>query len=81
MPIDETITTKPQRKRILLPDGDHLYPREQFAAEVLGVSDKTAKRYNLPTVYIGGSPFVKHNAALQQLAGGARRLNQPAKRR
>jgi hypothetical protein len=62
-------STRTQRMaKIDLPDGDTLVRREDFAKETIGVSDRTARRLNLPTTYVGGQPYVKQNASLQVLA-------------
>jgi hypothetical protein len=80
-------TTQPQRQTrhtrpsISLPDGEILTPRAQFAADVLKVSDKTAARMNLPTAYIGGVAYVKHNASLKTVAGRAKQRSEPPRRR
>jgi hypothetical protein len=66
--------------RIDLPDGDVLIPREDFAKKV-GVSDRTARRLNFPTVFIAGYAFVKQNASLQIIADKVKRKNEPPKRR
>jgi hypothetical protein len=66
--------------QIALPDGDTLVPREIFANEV-GTSDRTARRMDLPTVFVGGFAFVKRNASLQIIADKAKRKNPPQKRR
>ena len=36
---------------------------------------------NLPTVYVGGFPYVRRNASLQAVADMAKRRNEPKKRR
>ncbi len=77
--------TNPHRVRvsvdnIALPDGETLILRDKFAAEI-GISDRTARRLNLPTTYISGAAFVKRNASLQILADSAKRRNQPQKPR
>jgi hypothetical protein len=66
--------------QIALPDGDALVPREVFANEV-GVSDRTARRMDLPTVFVAGFAFVKRNASLQVIADKVKRKNMPPKRR
>ena len=76
-----TTTTRRRPSRIGLPDGEELEPRKDFGREALGVSDRTPKRYNFPTVYVGGVPYVKRKASLQIISGRAKRQNQPARRR
>ncbi len=66
---------------IEMPDGDPLILRHHFAKVKVGVSDRTARRMNLPTVYVGGFPYVKCKASLKILADQAKRKNQPTKRR
>ena len=72
--------TKLERPSIELPDGEILKPRAQFAAEI-GVSDKTAARLNLPTVYVACIAYVAVNASLKQIGGRVKRRNQPPTRR
>ena len=69
-----------QRRHIELSD-DILMPRDEFAREILGVSDKTAQRMNLPTTYIGNLAHVLKNASLRIVAERVRRRNEPPKRR
>jgi hypothetical protein len=66
--------------QIALPDGDTLIPREMFANEV-GISDRTARRMDFPTVFIAGYAFVKRSASLQIISDKAKRKNAPQKRR
>jgi hypothetical protein len=73
--------TRHTRPSIPLPDGEILTPRAQFAAQVLDVSDKTAARMNLPTVYIGGVAYVKRDASLKTVAGRVKLRNEPSRRR
>jgi hypothetical protein len=74
-----------RRPRRTLPQieipGDVLMPRKAFARTVLGISERTAVRLNLPTVYIGGLAHVARNASLNIVAGLVQRRNQPAKGR
>jgi hypothetical protein len=74
---------RPQRgiSEIALPDGDDLELRENFSNNTLGVCDRTVRRMNLPTVYIGGRPFLPRKKSLQIIADRAKRKNQPAKPR
>jgi len=65
------------RPCIPLPDGsDELEPRRQWA-ERIGITDRTARKLNLRTTYIGGVAYVPRNASTQQLAENARRRNEP----
>jgi hypothetical protein len=64
---------------IKLPDGETLVPRADFANKV-GVSEKTCKRWDLPTTYIAGVAYVQQNSSLKIIAGTVRRRNQPAAR-
>ena len=77
------VTRRPRRQKndIHLPDGEVLTPREPFGEKEFGVSDRTARRMNLPTVYIGGVAFVKRNASLQIVGERAKQKNQPQRRR
>ena len=63
--------------RIPLPNGDYLEPRVEFAESKLKVSDRTARRLNLPTTYIGNVAYVAHNASLEIVASSVRCRNQP----
>lgn len=81
-----TLTTDPPRRRPHLRrhidiGDDVLMPRAEFAQEILGVSDKTAARMNLPTTYIGNVAHVLKNASLKIVADRVRRRNQPPTRR
>jgi hypothetical protein len=69
------------RRRIDLPSGDYLEPRAEFAERGLGVTDRTAKRMNLPTTYVGGVAYVPHNASLEVVARRVSRRNEPPARR
>ena len=67
-----------QRQRVpevRLPGGDVLVPRATFVGE-LGVTERTARRWNFPTTYIGGIAFVQRDASLQIIAASVRRRNQ-----
>ena len=63
------------RRHIELAD-DVLMPRREFAEAILGVTDKTARRMNLPTTYIGNVAHVLRNASLQVVESRVRRPNQ-----
>jgi hypothetical protein len=63
------------RRHIELAD-DVLMPRREFAEDILGVTDKTASRINLPTTYVGNVAYVLKNASLQVVASRVRRPNQ-----
>ena len=63
------ISTKTSRRdhralQIALPDGDVLIPRDTFANDHLHVDDRTVRRMNLPTVYVGGFPYIKRNGII-----------------
>jgi len=51
-------------------------PRKEFAEDVLGVTDKTASRMNLPTAYIGNVAHILKNESLRVVAERVRRPNQ-----
>jgi hypothetical protein len=59
---------------------DTLVPRREFA-ETIGVTDRTARRMNLPTTYIGNVAYVARNASLKIVAEQVRRRNEPPRRR
>jgi hypothetical protein len=65
---------------IELPNGQTLEQRAHFA-DGLGVTDKTVKRLNAPTTYIGNVAYVDRGAALEVLAARIKHRNQPARRR
>src|SRR5262245_22971909 len=60
---------------------DVLVPRREFAEDILGVTDKTAARMNLPTTYIGNVAHVLKNESLRAVAARVRRPNQRRARR
>jgi hypothetical protein len=83
---DSTVIQRLRRPRcsvanIALPDGDALIPRKKFAEETVGISDRTARRLNLPTVLISGVAYVRRDASLKILADSAKRRNQEQRRR
>jgi hypothetical protein len=63
-------------RHIDLPTNDTLMPRREFAKDVLGITDKTARGMNLPTTYIGGVAHVLKNASLRVVAERVHRPNQ-----
>jgi hypothetical protein len=67
-------------RHIDLPTNDTLMPRREFAKDVLGVTDKTALRMNLPTTYIGNVAHVLKNESLRMVAARAQRSNQKKSR-
>jgi hypothetical protein len=69
-----------ERPRIPLPDGDFLEPRRQWA-EGIGITDRSARKLNLPTTYVANVAYVPHNASLQVIAERVRRPNQPPTKR
>jgi hypothetical protein len=68
------------RQDIQLPDGEVLTPRTNFAA-ILGVSERTVARMNLPTTYVGNVAYVARDASLKIVAERVRRRNEPARRK
>jgi hypothetical protein len=64
----------------ILIDGEVWDPRKKLAAE-LGVCDTTLKRWNFRTAYIGGVAYIPREECLREIAGRARRRNEPALRR
>ena len=73
--------TREMRPNIKLPDGEVLVPRAIFARDNLGVCDKTCRRWDLPTTYVGGVAYVPRNASLRIVAERIHRRNQPPPRR
>jgi len=67
-------------RQIKLAD-DVLVPRREFARDELHVSDKTASRMNLPTVYVGGAAHIARNAAMRIISENIGRRNQAPRRR
>jgi hypothetical protein len=65
---------------IKLPGGDTLVPRADFVSK-LGVCERTAKRWDLPTTYIGGVAFVQRDASLRIIASTVHRRNEPTPKR
>jgi hypothetical protein len=79
--VPATTTTSRTRKRpILQIDGNTWKPREAFATD-LGVSEKTAQRLNLKTMYVGGVAYVPVEESLREIASRARRRNEPSRHR
>lgn len=72
--------TRDSRPDITLPNGRILTPRARLAKEV-GVAEKTIARKNSATVYVGGVAYVDRDSALNDIAKGLRRRNEPAKKR
>lgn len=65
------------RRRIPLPNGDYLQPREELADE-LGVHPRSVKRMGLPTTYMGNLAYHPHNESMNIIAG---RIKRPPQRR
>jgi hypothetical protein len=76
-----TAASRPRQRvpEIQLPGGDVLVPRADFVGK-LGVCERTAKRWDLPTTYIGGVAFVQRDASLRIIASTVHRRNQPTPR-
>ncbi len=55
-------------------DGDILVPRREFARGI-SVSDRTASRMGLPTVYLANTAFVMRDASLKIVTGAVRHRN------
>jgi hypothetical protein len=66
--------------RIVLPDGRVLVPREDFSKGV-GVDPKTARRWDLPTVYIANIAYVEERGSLEIIGDKIKRRSQPTKKR
>ena len=60
--------TKRRQRQPIDIGGEVLEPRADFAKNTLQVSDRTAKRMNLPTVYVGNVAHVARNASLKLVA-------------
>jgi hypothetical protein len=79
--VPATITTSRTRPRPTLQiDGNTWKPRDAFAID-LGVSEKTAQRLNLRTMYVGGVAYVPVEESLREIAARARRRNEPPRHR
>jgi hypothetical protein len=72
--------TRKIRPDIVLPDGRVFRPRWCVAAKA-GVNDKTLKRKNPETVYIGNVAYVEISSAISDLVGKPQRQNEPPRRR
>jgi hypothetical protein len=72
--------TAKTRPRIPTADGDFLEPRQQWAG-VVGITDRSARKLNLPTVYIAGVAYVPHRRSTEILVDRAQRRNEPAPHR
>jgi hypothetical protein len=70
------VTEQTTSRRIQLPDGDFLEPREDFAA-CLGITPRTVQRMDVYTVYIGNKAYVQHNKSMQIVAAAVHRPNEP----
>jgi hypothetical protein len=68
------------RPSITLPNGKVLEPRVKFAGDV-GLSEKTVRRMNLPTTYIGCVAYIDRDEALKQIGACVKRRNEPPARR
>jgi hypothetical protein len=60
-----------------LPDGDELWPREELATEVFGVTERTASNHKWPTVYISNVAYCPHNKVLALVASRIRHAPEP----
>jgi len=72
--------TRDDRPDITLADGRVFKPRFRVAANA-GVNERTLKRKNAPTIYVGNCAYVEENFALLALVGNPQRRNQPSKKR
>ncbi len=61
-------------------EGEVWETRGDFAKR-LGITDRTAARMNLRTTFIAGLAYVPVTESLRDVAGRARRRNEPAKHR
>ncbi len=65
------------RRHIPMPGGKTLIPRAEFA-DILGEDERTTRRRNPPTIYIGGVAYVEREGSFQIIAAGVKRANQSA---
>lgn len=63
------------RRHIELPGGRTLMPRAEFA-DLIGESERSTRRRNLPTVRIAGVSYVERDRSLEIVATEVRRPNQ-----
>jgi hypothetical protein len=85
---DATLTAPPRQRRftretrpdIPLPNGTKLKPRARVADE-LGVSERTIRRMNAETTFVGNVAYVNPDSVLQRIADTLKRRNQPPARR
>jgi hypothetical protein len=71
---------RPKPKPNITVAGEVWEPRANLANEV-GICDRTAARYNWPTVYISGIAYCRREECLADLVARARRRHEPAKHR
>ena len=69
---------RPKPRPDITIDGKVHKPRARIANNI-GVTDRTAVRYNWPTFYVGGIAYCEEEGCLADLAGRARRRNEPVK--
>jgi len=78
---DTSHRSRETRPNIQLLDGEVLVPRAVFARDNLGVCDRTCRRWDLPSTYVGGVAYIPRNASLRIVAERIHRRNQPPPRR
>ena len=69
-----------QRPDIVLPDGRVLKPRLKIADE-LGISERTVRRMNANTTFVGNVAYVDESSVLQLIADTIERRNKPRRGR
>src|SRR5271165_1019942 len=72
--------TRETRPDITLPNGKKLTLSARFAEKNVGVSDRSIRRLNPPTVYVGNCAYIDPEVVLQLIADGLQRRHQPRNR-
>jgi hypothetical protein len=80
-PITTVATKRDRPARIDLPNGKKwLERRSSWAHEKFGVDDKTARRWDLPTLYVGNVAYIEEPTSSEIVAARVKRKNQPRSR-
>jgi hypothetical protein len=84
-PTDPPRASRVRRKhtgrRIKMPNGDQMWPRKELAEDELGITEKSLKRQNPPTTYLGGVAYCPHDETIKRVVTDRiRRPDQPRRR-
>jgi hypothetical protein len=80
LPVRRWRTSREDRPDIIMPDGQVWRPRFRVAAGA-GVHERTLKRKNTRTIYVGNVAYVEVNSAISDLVGKPQRRNEPPHKR